>query len=157
MDLALQLLVVGLSQAAIYSMVATGFGLILAVSHIFHFAHAAVFALAGFVAYAFIGQMGLPFWLGFLLSAALTVAAGLAMQAFVYSPLKKKNGNLSATVYMTPLEDLQSGTSYDGLAVGNHTVSSVNIYFNAGHPGVDRPHAHVVLFHDEDAKSRLAE
>ncbi|PTW99255.1 hypothetical protein [Pararhodobacter aggregans] len=58
---------------------------------------------------------------------------------------------------MTPLEDLQSGTSYDGLAVGNHTVSSVDIYFNAGHPGVDRPHAHVVLFHDEDAKSRLAE
>lgn len=67
------------------------------------------------------------------------------------------DGNLSATVYMTPLEDLQSGTSYDGLAVGNHTVSSVDIYFNAGHPGVDRPHAHVVLFHDEDAKSRLAE
>jgi len=67
------------------------------------------------------------------------------------------DGNLSATVYMTPLEDLQSGTSYDGLAVGNHTVSSVNIYFNAGHSGVDRPHAHVVLFHDEDAKSRLAE
>jgi len=67
------------------------------------------------------------------------------------------DGKLSATVYMTPLEELQNGTSYDGLGVGSHTVSSADVYYNAGHPGVDTPHAHVVLFHDEDAKSRLAE
>jgi hypothetical protein len=67
------------------------------------------------------------------------------------------DGKLSATVYMTPLEELQNGTAYDGLGIGNHTVSGVEIYYNAGHPGVDKPHAHVVLFHDEDAKSRLAE
>lgn len=67
------------------------------------------------------------------------------------------DGRLSATIYMTPLEDLQNGTSFDDLGVGSHTVSSVDIYYNAGHPGVDKPHAHVVLFHDEDAKSRLAE
>lgn len=67
------------------------------------------------------------------------------------------DGRLSATIYMTPLDDLRNGTSYDGLGVGSHTVSSVEIYYNAGHPGVEAPHAHVVLFHDEDAKSRLAE
>ncbi|TNF19765.1 MAG: hypothetical protein EP318_13565 [Rhodobacteraceae bacterium] len=67
------------------------------------------------------------------------------------------DGKLSATVYMTPLEDLQNGTAYDGLHIGNHTVDSVDIYYNAGHPGVDKPHAHVVLFHDDGAKSRLAE
>ena len=64
---------------------------------------------------------------------------------------------LSATIYMTPLEELQNGTSYDELSVGSHTVSSVDIYYNAGHPGVETPHAHVVLFHDEDARARLAE
>lgn len=68
-----------------------------------------------------------------------------------------RDGQLSATVYMTPLEDLQNGTSFDGLAVGNHNVNSVDIYFNAGHPGVEAPHAHVVLFHDDGAKTRLAE
>lgn len=67
------------------------------------------------------------------------------------------DGKLSATVYMTPLKALSEGTSYDGLGVGSHTVSSVDIYYNAGHPGVEEPHAHVVLFHDRDAKSRLAE
>lgn len=67
------------------------------------------------------------------------------------------DGKLSATVYMTPLEDLQNGTAYDGLGVGLHNVSSVDIYYNAGHPGVEKPHAHVVLYHDADAKGRLAE
>ncbi|MCX7560211.1 hypothetical protein OS190_11580 [Sulfitobacter sp. F26204] len=67
------------------------------------------------------------------------------------------DGKLSATVYMTPLEELQNGVSYDDLATGSQAVTSVDIYYNAGHPGVDKPHAHVVLFHDADAKSRLAE
>lgn len=67
------------------------------------------------------------------------------------------DGKLSATVYMTPLEELQNGTAYDELAIGSHTVSSVDIYYNAGHPGVEKPHAHVVLYHDVDAKGRLAE
>lgn len=65
------------------------------------------------------------------------------------------DGNLSATIYMTPLEDLQNGVSYDDLAVGAHEVSSVDIYYNAGHPGVEAPHAHIVLYHDAEAKGRL--
>lgn len=68
-----------------------------------------------------------------------------------------RDGKLSATVYMTPLEDLQNGTAFDDLHVGDHNVSSVDIYYNAGHPGVEAPHAHVVLFHDKEAKARLAE
>ncbi|SPH18793.1 hypothetical protein DEA8626_02338 [Defluviimonas aquaemixtae] len=67
------------------------------------------------------------------------------------------DGKLSATVYMTPLEDLQKGTAYDGLGVGSHTVSDVEIYYNAGYPGVEKPHARIVLYHDDEAKGRLAE
>ena len=67
------------------------------------------------------------------------------------------DGKLSATIYMTPLDDLRNGTAYDGLGIGSHEVSSVDIYYNAGHPGVEKPHAHVVLFHDTDAKGRLAQ
>jgi hypothetical protein len=68
-----------------------------------------------------------------------------------------REGKLSATIYMAPIEELQNGTAYDDLGLGLHNVSSVDIYYNAGHPGVEKPHAHVVLFHDEDAKARLAE
>lgn len=66
------------------------------------------------------------------------------------------DGKLSATVYMTPLEDLQNGKSFDGLAVGAPSVAGVDIYFNAGHAGVEKPHAHVVLYHDDGAEERLA-
>lgn len=67
------------------------------------------------------------------------------------------DGRLSATVYMTPLVELQNGTAYDNLGIGAHTVSGIDIYYNAGHPGVEKPHAHVVLYHDDEAKGRLAE
>lgn len=66
-------------------------------------------------------------------------------------------GQLAATIYMTPIEALEGGTSFDGLAVAAHEVTSVDIYYNAGHPGVDKPHAHVVLLHGDDARARLAE
>lgn len=66
------------------------------------------------------------------------------------------DGMLSATVYMTPLDELKNGVSYDDLAVGTHEVIAVDVYYNAGHPGVDVPHAHVVLYHDAEAKARLA-
>ncbi len=68
-----------------------------------------------------------------------------------------RGGNLSVTIYMTPLEDLETGVAFDDLAVGDSNVETVDIYYNAGHPGVEAPHAHVVLFHDEGAKERLEE
>jgi len=66
------------------------------------------------------------------------------------------DGKLAATIYMTPLKALQDGTTYDNLAVGSHDVDSVDIYYNAGHPGVEEPHVHVVLYHSADARERLA-
>lgn len=67
------------------------------------------------------------------------------------------DGKLAATIFMTPIKALQDGTAFDDLAVGDPTVSSVDIYYNAGHPGVEEPHVHVVLFHSADAESRLAQ
>ena len=66
------------------------------------------------------------------------------------------DGKLSATIYMVPIEDLTSGKAFDNLPVGSETVTSVDIYYNAGHPGVEKPHAHVVLYHDTGAHDRLA-
>lgn len=66
-----------------------------------------------------------------------------------------REGRLSATIYMIPLDALKSGTSWNNLKTGASQVHSVDIYYNAGHPGVEEPHAHVVLFHDETARERL--
>ena len=90
MDLALQLIVVGISQAAVYCLVATGFGLILSVTHVFHFAHAALFAAAGFFVYALAEQAGLSLALAIPLATVGAVGMALAIQFFVYEPLRAK-------------------------------------------------------------------
>lgn len=68
-----------------------------------------------------------------------------------------REGKLSATVYMTPIEELEAGNAYEQLPAGLPNVASVDVYYNAGHPGVEKPHTHVVLFHDDGARERLAE
>ena len=67
------------------------------------------------------------------------------------------DGKLSATVYMIPDAALADGKAFDGLALGSGEVAAVDIYHNAGHPGVEEPHVHVVLYHDAEAEKRLEE
>ena len=44
----------------------------------------------------------------------------------------------------------------DALAVGpDQTVKSVSMYYNAGHPGVEKPHYHVVLWHVPEDQAKL--
>lgn len=65
------------------------------------------------------------------------------------------DGKLVSTIYMIPLEDLQAKTEFDSLAAPGGKVDHVDVYYNAGHPGVEKPHAHVVLWHvtkEEEAK-----
>ena len=65
-----------------------------------------------------------------------------------------RSGQLVSTIYMIPLEDIEGQKQFDNLAVGAENVESVDLYYNAGHPGVESPHYHVVLWHvpEDDAE-----
>lgn len=54
---------------------------------------------------------------------------------------------LVSTIYMVPLDDMEAQKKFSGLAVGKDNVEHVDMYYNAGHPGVDAPHYHIVLWH----------
>ena len=59
-----------------------------------------------------------------------------------------REGRLVSTVYMLPVEDLTNKDKrFDDMAAPGGKVDHVDVYFNAGHPGVEKPHAHVVLWH----------
>jgi hypothetical protein len=59
-----------------------------------------------------------------------------------------RDGRLVSTVYMLPIDDLSNKDKrFDDLAAPGGKVDHVDVYFNAGHPGVEKPHAHVVLWH----------
>ena len=67
-----------------------------------------------------------------------------------------RDGRLVSTIYMVPLEDLEAQKKFDGLAVGpDQTVKSVSLYYNAGPPGVEKPHYHIVLWHVPEAQAKL--
>ena len=68
------------------------------------------------------------------------------------------DGALVSTVYMIPVEDLNPDKTFDDLAAPGGAVDHVDVYFNAGHPGVEKPHAHLVLWHVPGAdEARVAE
>jgi len=59
-----------------------------------------------------------------------------------------REGRLVSTVYMLPIEDLSNKDKrFEDLAAPGGKVDHVDVYFNAGHPGVEKPHSHIVLWH----------
>ena len=67
------------------------------------------------------------------------------------------DGKLVSTIYMIPVEDLNPDKNFNDLAAPGGSVDHVDVYFNAGHPGVEKPHAHVVLWHVPQAdEARVA-
>jgi hypothetical protein len=66
-----------------------------------------------------------------------------------------RSGQLVSTIYMIPLTDIEAQKQFENLAVGADNVESVDLYYNAGHPGVEEPHYHVVLWHVPQSDAKL--
>lgn len=64
-------------------------------------------------------------------------------------------GRLVSTMYMIPIKDFDSHKVFADLAVPGGRVDHVSIDFNAGHPGVEEPHYHIVLWHVSKAQEAL--
>ncbi|HEV2300613.1 MAG TPA: DUF5602 domain-containing protein [Stellaceae bacterium] len=62
------------------------------------------------------------------------------------------NGRLVSTIYMIPVKDIDAQKKFDELAAPGGRVDHVDLYFNAGHPGVPEPHYHIVLWHVSPAQ-----
>ena len=56
-------------------------------------------------------------------------------------------GRLVSTVYMVPLKDFEEHKKLLDLAATDARVDHVDLYYNAGHPDVEQPHYHIVLWH----------
>ena len=65
------------------------------------------------------------------------------------------DGKIVSTIYMIPIEDLQNKKAFNDLAAPGGIVDHVDVYFNAGHPGVENPHVHIVLWHVKKADEQL--
>jgi branched-chain amino acid transport system permease protein len=86
-----QLLMNGVIAGSAYALIALGFSLIYRITRFFHFAHAAVYTAAAYLAYALIVQYRAPLWLGLLLLLALTAGLGMLSEVAVYRPLRARH------------------------------------------------------------------
>jgi hypothetical protein len=64
-------------------------------------------------------------------------------------------GKLVSTIYMIPMKDFTEQKKLDDLAAPGGKVDHVSMYYNAGHPGVQEPHYHVVLWHVSKSQEQL--
>jgi hypothetical protein len=64
-----------------------------------------------------------------------------------------KQGQLVSSVYMIPLKDITAHKAFNDLAVAKEKVDHVDMYYNAGHPGVTEPHYHVVVWYVSPQKA----
>jgi hypothetical protein len=60
------------------------------------------------------------------------------------------DGKLVSTIYMLPIKDMNPKISFGKLSAAGGAVDHVSVTYNAGHPGVEMPHIHVILWHVAD-------
>jgi len=79
----LQVLITGLGQGCLYGLIALGFVLIYKATEIVNFAQGELLMLGAFFAVTYVGILGLPFWLAFLLTLATMAVFGYLLDRVV--------------------------------------------------------------------------
>lgn len=88
-----QLIVNGLIAGSIYALIAIGFTIIYRTVRFFHLAHGVVYTAGAYFAYTFFISLHLNLILSFLFSIILSSILGIAIDRFVYYPLRKQNAS----------------------------------------------------------------
>ncbi|MGH1444872.1 MAG: branched-chain amino acid ABC transporter permease [Cognatishimia sp.] len=97
---AMQLFVVGLSQGCLYSLIAIGLVLVYKATEQVNFAQGEFMMLGAFVGYQFIVLMGMPYWLGAMLTLVFMGAFGYSVEALV---VRRLTGQPVFTVFILTL------------------------------------------------------
>jgi branched-chain amino acid transport system permease protein len=89
LELVVAFVAVGLTTGSLYALLAVSFAVIYNVTHVFHLAHGAVFAVGGYLLFVLWDALLLPFPLA-LVGAMLGAAAlGVLMETAIYAPLRR--------------------------------------------------------------------
>jgi len=86
-----QLILNAIIAGSIYALIALGFTIIYRTVKFFHFAHGVVYTAGAYFAYTFFILFGISPLISFFLSIALASLLGIAIDRFVYHPLRKNN------------------------------------------------------------------
>jgi hypothetical protein len=66
-----------------------------------------------------------------------------------------RDNRLVSTVFMIPVSDIVERKKFEHLPVGDRIVRDVDLYYTPGHPGVEQPHYHYILWHVPEETAKL--
>jgi outer membrane murein-binding lipoprotein Lpp len=66
-----------------------------------------------------------------------------------------RDDRLVSTIYMVPIADMTAQKPFERLPVGTPAVQQVDFNYSPGHPGVEVPHYHAVLWHMPEESAKL--
>jgi branched-chain amino acid transport system permease protein len=87
----MQLVINGIIAGSIYALIALGFTVIYRTVKFFHFSHGIIFTTGAYFAYTFFIILRINSLISFFLSISLVALLGIAIDRFVYYPLRKHN------------------------------------------------------------------
>ena len=96
----LQVALTGATMGCIYALVALGFTLTIAAAGVVNFAYSEWVTYGAYIGVTLVAVLGLPLWLGLLLTVGLCAVMGYAFQVVVFAPLEGKHflTTVSATI-----------------------------------------------------------
>jgi branched-chain amino acid transport system permease protein len=83
----IQQLVGGIALGCVYGLIALGFVLIYKATEVVNFAQGDLMMLGGFVAFTYIDQLGLNYWIGFALAVVTMAAVGSVVERVIVRPI----------------------------------------------------------------------
>lgn len=84
----LTMLINGIRLGSVYALIAVGYSMVYGILRLINFAHGDVMTLGVYFLIAIMNAAGCPYWASLLLSVALSVGVGLAMERVAYRPLR---------------------------------------------------------------------
>lgn len=86
----IEILISGITQGAVYCVVAVGLSLVYGASRILNFAHGSLYSLGGFLAwYLVAGGYNLPLWLAVLIVIPVLALTGVGVERAIIRPLRR--------------------------------------------------------------------
>jgi branched-chain amino acid transport system permease protein len=110
-----QLTADGVVQGSTYALVAVGFGMIIHITHRFHIAYAAIYALTAFLA----AQLQTAYGVGFVPALAIATLVGVVIavvvERIVYAPLANRLGTREGSLFPVFIASLGISTAIEAL------------------------------------------
>lgn len=91
-------LINGCSLGSVYAIIALGYTMVYGIAKMLNFAHGDVIMIGCYTVFCTVSTLGLPTWIGMLLSVILCTVLGVTIEAIAYRPLRQATSSLAVLI-----------------------------------------------------------